>query len=288
MQRRNRCWRPLQARLDVAEYSVLAKLKFSSRLFDKESVREWYRMNSHRIAVGKLVDTLDVFGEGLPARKAGSHGAGSSNTHATDVTSAGQGPMENGTATDPAPRARDSVAYRGSSAQSRGSLARQGSKSLVREAAAAAAADADESMRWGRFSASGQLIRVPGRRRSSGASLAEECRRPGTASLPDAQGACMPVPMRRAGSKSSVPEEPQTGEEPRGAGISRARRGSYSGEGTSILEPEGPYLDPEVAEVAFDNSQEEGLCEAQPRHAVVAGSLLTAPKSSAEQRPSWG
>ena len=58
----------LQARIDVAEYCVLAKLKFSSRLFKKEDVRRWYQHNSHRVAVGRLIDPSDVMRDiALPA-----------------------------------------------------------------------------------------------------------------------------------------------------------------------------------------------------------------------------
>jgi hypothetical protein len=47
---------------------VLAKLKFNGRVFKKDSVKEWYKQNSQRIAVGKLIDTLSMLGTGhLPA-----------------------------------------------------------------------------------------------------------------------------------------------------------------------------------------------------------------------------
>lgn len=45
----------VSARLDVAEYTVLGKLKFSSRLFDNRAVKEWYRQNKHKVEVGNLV-----------------------------------------------------------------------------------------------------------------------------------------------------------------------------------------------------------------------------------------
>ena len=51
--------RGVQARLDIAEYATLAKLKFSSKVFDKEGVKEWNLQNGQRVAVGKLIDTVD-------------------------------------------------------------------------------------------------------------------------------------------------------------------------------------------------------------------------------------
>jgi hypothetical protein len=48
----------VSARLDVAEYTGLGKLKFSSRLFDNRAVKEWYKKNKHRVEVGSLLSGL--------------------------------------------------------------------------------------------------------------------------------------------------------------------------------------------------------------------------------------
>ena len=66
----------VSARLDVAEYTGLGKLKFSSRLFDNRAVKEWYKKNKHRVEVGSLVSGLAGVNPGMTA----ANGAGATNT----------------------------------------------------------------------------------------------------------------------------------------------------------------------------------------------------------------
>jgi hypothetical protein len=174
-------------------------------------------------------------------------------------------------------------------------LAHQASKSLVREAVEATAAEAEGSGRRGRFAAARQQIRVPVRNRGSitGGSPMEGSRRgPATAPLNgrEAGGSEHALGGRETEvgrARSDCQLGGSTALSVKELEDSRARRGSHAGGSTSILEPEGPYLEPELAEVAFDNGSEDELELSQPRHALGAGSLLSAPGTSAEHQPSW-
>lgn len=74
----------VSARLDVAEYTVLGKLKFSSRLFDNRAVKEWYRQNKHKVEVGNLV--ASTLGTNPPTTSApGETGAGNADAAGADV-----------------------------------------------------------------------------------------------------------------------------------------------------------------------------------------------------------
>lgn len=64
----------VSARLDVAEYTGLGKLKFSSRLFDNRAVKEWYKNNKHRVEVGSLVSGLAGVNASLTGPYAATHG----------------------------------------------------------------------------------------------------------------------------------------------------------------------------------------------------------------------
>lgn len=91
----------VSARLDVAEYTGLGKLKFSSRLFDNRAVKEWYKKNKHRVEVGSLVSTLPGVNAGLstgayPATHSTVNGTGGNNVTQSSMSETGRSSDQSG------------------------------------------------------------------------------------------------------------------------------------------------------------------------------------------------